>query len=859
LINKKSLVLKLYFLLVAAESFVVFRFLATLPSSSMDLAFTGYSFGRLVLFAGAAIPFLVSAAAFVIVNIFPFYLNKLVAFVDDFLGVKWKYIVTATLSTMLMCFGLVLLLTPLDRSMSYFAVMERIAPLVYFGGLLGAETLLAQFYWRNQRIYFQNLLQWRSLFVFTGISSIIIVIPVILVSVSGIGLKPEKYGWHTPGTPILFFQLLIAFLMQQFFLLLKKHIEAGNFTFYGAKLSFRFNVFVFIALWFIAFVVWQMEPLRKQSYFNPEPTPPNFQYYPYSDAAFYDRTAQSLSIGEGRNLKVVLRPLYVFFLDVLHMIGGQNYDLILTLQVLCLAVMPALVFLLTSLLGDQSAGILAAFLIIFREKNAIALTNILEVSHSKLLLSDLPTMALMILFIYCLVNWLRRPVVDYSLGIASGASFGLVVLVRSQSQLLLPVLLLGIVLVGGFEWKKGMQRILIFILGALIVVLPWVWRNYQVSGKPAVENTEFYIRLFAGGYSEPTDNVDVLPGESFDDYNKRIKSQIVQYFFNHPAEISRVYASYFIHNEISSVIYLPMSFEFYKLRSYIDHFPFWKEPYLDLSKGSGVMFFFTLALIVMGCAVAFERLGLLGLFPLLIHFTYSLSVVTARISGWRFILPVDWILQVYYCLGLMQVVAMGVSVIRNKARVISSDLSDERLSQDWVKVSFFQRKNYLVFTFFLVIGLSLPLIELWTPLRYPPLSDGELIKKLSLDEVQLDINKQVTNSELEYFLKTESNATILYGRALYPSYYKKGSFWGENSPNLLAASQFNRLQFDLIGSDDAFVFIPLEGIPQYFPHASDVLLVGCLQEESVRALIIKVDDRILTTYPWNGLSCSIVE
>jgi hypothetical protein len=317
-----------------------------------------------------------------------------------------------------------------------------------------------------------------------------------------------------------------------------------------------------LTLWLAAFVIWQAEPMRRQSYFTPAPTPPNFEYYPYSDAGFYDTLSQSILIGQGRTQEVILRPLYIFFLTVLHLIGGQDYSIILTLQTMLLALVPAFAFLLVSRMGSQSAGVLSALLLIFREKNSIALTNILEVSHSKLILSDLPTAALMLVMIYVLVNWLRKANTNYPLGVAAGAVFGLVVLVRSQAQLLLPILLLGIIFSGGFQLQKALQRSLIFALGLLIVVTPWVWRNYQVSGKPVVENTGFYIRMLAGGYAEPTDIVDQLPGETFEEYNARIKSQMIRYVLNHPLEVARVYSTYFIHNEICAVIYLPMSLGF---------------------------------------------------------------------------------------------------------------------------------------------------------------------------------------------------------------------------------------------------------------------------------------------------------
>jgi hypothetical protein len=73
------------------------------------------------------------------------------------------------------------------------------------------------------------------------------------------------------------------------------------------------------------------------------------------------------------------------------------------------------------------------------------------------------------------------------------------------------------------------------------------------------------------------------------------------------------------------------------------------------------------------------------------------------------------------------------------------------------------------------------------------------------------------------------------------------------------ASRFSRLQFNLIGPNRGFVFIPMQEPPQYFPHASDVFVIGCKQRNSLKALIIMVNDHIYNTSPWNGLTCSITE
>jgi hypothetical protein len=837
--------LKSYALLAVLESALAFYILSAVPSAAENAVIAGYSASRLLLLAGAALPLFVFGSILVATGLSATRLDRVTSFTDALLTEKWKRISVIAVSSLLSIVGIILLITPPARLGDFASFAERLAPLVHLGGLLGVQTLLGQFLWRGGKFHFQNLHQWKPIFTVVIILLALAAVVAVWAAWSGIGLKPEKYGWHRPGTPIPFSQVLIALFVSALFMFFKDRIK-------NISPSFKFEALIFLSLWLAAFLIWQAEPMRRQSYFTPAPTPPNFESYPYSDAGFYDTLSQNILIGQGRTLEVILRPLYIFFLTALHLISGQDYNLILTLQTMTLALMPPLAFLLVSRMGSQWAGILSALLLIFREKNSIALTNILEVSHSKLLLSDLPTTMLMLLMVYTLVNWLRRKDIHYPLGLVSGAAFGLVVLVRSQAQLLLPILLVGIVFSGGFQWRKALQRTAIFVLGLLIVVTPWVWRNYQVSGKPVVENTDFYIRMLAGGYVEPTGSVDRLPDESLDEYSARMKSQMVRYVLDHPLEIARVYSTYFIHNEISSVVYLPMSFRLYDLYSYVKQLPFWDGPYIDLGNSYGVMFFLTLGLIALGVGASFQRLGFLGLFPLLIHFTYSFSVVTARISGWRFILPVDWIPQVYYSIGLIQLIWMIASVIWNK-RATETEEADANTNP-----SFFQRRTYVAMAGFLIVGLSLPVMELSLPVRYPTLPPNDLIKDHAVT-LQLDDSEQVTASALKSFLETEPGAMVAYGRALYPSYYEEGYFWGESSPNLVAASRFNRLQFMLIGPDQGFTFIPVEEAPQYFPHAADVFVVGCRGDGFIRALLVKVNDQMLVSSTWHGLTCSEME
>jgi hypothetical protein len=693
------------------------------------------------------------------------------------------------------------------------------------------------------------------------VAGIIFLVSLALVW-SGLGIKPDLSGWHSPGTPLLFVQALFAALVGWSFVYWEKSLEkqlAGS-KFQWIR-SLKSEHFIGILLWLAAFVTWWREPLGERSYFAPAPTPPNFEYYPYSDAALYDGFSQSILIGAGRDAGLMLRPLYSFFLAFLHLLTHQKYESIVLLQIVFVAFIPVLVFLIASRLGNRPAGLIAAIALICREKNSIALTNIIEVSHSKLLLSDVPALALLLLFVLVFLVWLQDRD-NACKGIATGAVLGVVVLIRSQVMLLVPVVLGLIFIVGWGHVKKIIRHSLLFMLGLLLMVTPWIVRNYQVSGRLVVENTEYYIGYLASGYTDKPEEIRRRPGESSADYYDRMKLIIVTFMKEHPLELAHFYSSHFIHNEIESLIYLPMSFGLYDLRSYVRAMTFWDEPFGKLSVEMAFFLVLNLGLLSLGLGTAVYRYKFIGLMPLLIHFAYSLSIVPMRMSGWRLIMPVDWVPLLYYSIGLIQLGKMAVAVLSPKQ--VGSDPSEAKgqvVDTEPANKLNLKRAAISLAAFFLM-GLSFPLIEQLIPPRYPNIDAQQLVHRMPSQGLLLDDGSRVLPKDIQSFLNAQDGGVILYGRALYPSYYERGDYWGEEDAFNLTVREFQRLQFKLLDPERAGVYIPLQSPPQYFPHASDVLVIGCKDDSSniIRSLIVVINDQsVINSSPWTGLSCSMTK
>ncbi|MCC7117864.1 MAG: glycosyltransferase family 39 protein [Anaerolineales bacterium] len=824
--DRKNYLIRIFSASAFFEGVLVLLFLLDIPADAKNALFFGLSASRLAL-----VGFVFLTAAFC-AGLFLF-APRAAGAVDIFFSKPQNQTRTEVLTVFGAGLAALFLCLPAERL--GVALYQRLLPTVIFLLLLTIQTWVGQRLWLKQTLDFSQVLKNRGMFRTFAILLALTGLLSTWIAWSGIGMDREPSGWLSPGTPLLFQQVLFSVFIGFLFFIFRE------------KFNWKLDFTIGLLIWLFAGLWWWSQPLTRHGYFNPDPTPPNFEYYPYSDAQNYDLFAQNFLIGEGRKVGLTYRPLYSIFLAFLHALGGPGFERVLFLQVFTLALIPALVYALVSSLGGRAAGGMSAALIIFRESNSIALTNIIEVSHSKLIMSDVPTMLMMVGFIYFFVQWFRAKEERYVYGVLAGVFLGFSIYIRSQAQLLIPIALLGICWLEKFKWRVFFRKALIFLLGGLVVVAPWVWRNYQLSGRVLVEYLNFYTRFIASSYATSPQDVNLLPGETDEQYRTRVKGQVIAYIIERPAEVARFYSAYFIHNEVASLAFLPMSLKFETLYQYVETLGFWDAPYLGrVPLRFSFIFFATLALALLGLAAAIRNVGYLGWMPLLFHLGYSLSSVPVRQSGWRFILPVDWILLLYFCIGLAEFCFLCASVFLKLNPVAIEGLTDPTLR----KTSWRGVKPTLAF--FALLGLGIPWVEWRIPERYPAVEPGAVIREQFQAET-------VDASALKMFLETEPGAIVWSGRALYPAYYLTGEFWGESSPMLLEASRYNRLQFNLIGSRNAFVFLPLQQAPEYFPHAADVFIIGCQQKNSARALLVNVNGRVISADPWPGLNCSTSE
>ncbi len=669
----------------------------------------------------------------------------------------------------------------------------------------------------------------------------VMLVVVTLMAFTGLGLTPDRTGWDTPGAPLLNTQVLLAWLVA---------VCLAGLGFWAARRfgwrMTRLDVVIAIALWLAAVLLWSAQPLRP-THFSPGPGAPNWEVYPNSDAATVDIAAQSFLTGN-RLSDIIEKPLYGIFLVGLHAIAGQDYGAVVNTQILFLALFPVALYFIGAQLHHRFSGILIALLVILRELNTLALSNHILVSHSKLLMTDLPTAlglaALTLLALY----WLQRKLYSPRAALAMGAALGLLLLLRSQTLIYLPFLLLLVVvrIPGSWRspaaWRTRATLAGLVLLGFVLAAVPWMVRNGIRTGEFGYSQP-YQALYMARQYSLTPEEGD--PGfdvetTSVDQYVALGFARVRQFVLQHPGEVTRFITAHFLHNEVASFLALPARFdltgrlvEFYNLRpywpgreaqlwaeccsldAYIDTTPYWAGWDGVIPPDLAWPLALNMALVAIGIGAAWRKLGWLALIPLGIHLLYSASTALARVSGWRLILPADWVLILFYALGIGQVSLWA-------ARYLFGFSANTPALQPASKPTRLALNRGLLWAVALALlaGSFIPVAELLVPDRYASLDAAAALQRLQASPV-------VAASGLDpaAFL-AQPGARLYWGRALYPRHQTAATPAEITAGDGLA---FNHTEFRLVGPH-GHLLMALPGGVRPFPNAVDVVVLGCQQK-----------------------------
>ena len=252
-----------------------------------------------------------------------------------------------------------------------------------------------------------------------------------------------------------------------------------------------------------------------RSYFAPGPYPPNYVYYPFSDAEAHDLGAQYVLIGQGlNNNQYHDKPFYMLFLTVLHILAGQNYLPVVQLQAVILALFPAILYLIGKLVHSRTAGLLVGIFVVLQQTNSIAATLLIQVSHSRLMMTEFPTAFGIALLSLVLIYWIKHPRESSIAPMLAGGILGALILTRTNPLFLVPFVILLIILSFGRHWKKWLVASTLLLAGIMLVIGPWFFANRTPEGRFFIE--EKIGAVFTTRYddTESTSNSGSSPSES---------------------------------------------------------------------------------------------------------------------------------------------------------------------------------------------------------------------------------------------------------------------------------------------------------------------------------------------------------
>ncbi|MCP4143104.1 MAG: hypothetical protein GY755_22930 [Chloroflexi bacterium] len=686
------------------------------------------------------------------------------------------------------------------RFLPYF---ERAKPLGLYIIVLGIQLSLWLLFLRK------GFHRRKENFTPTAIAFAILLALFAFVAISRIGLIPDTAYWSEPGIAIQGWQFALALILGFLTLLL------------SFKLSLKKSDTIFaLLIWGIAIAIWWSVPMDvlKSSFYAPFAYPLG-KPLPYSDAGFYDYLSQGLLLGNGFLSPIPPRPLYLVFLTGLRaLVGINDYDKIMLGQTIVYALFPVVLYFLGKNLHSRAAGITIAFFGIFREWTNLLVSSQTRVSNSRTTLTDLPTALLLGLVALVVIYWLKNRSNKRILPFISGGLFGMLLLLRTQSMLILPFILLLALLIFLPNWKNWIRVSIIFIFGVALSISPWLTRNARLTGKITFDDPS-QLAVLANQY-KATDNLST----EFDHENESVSNSVLGFALQNPAYVANFIATHFLATEINGLFALPNIEPFNGFQEPPN--VYWTNWDGHLSSANQFLVVFYLAIIALGIGASWKKLKWVGLVPLAFSLGYAFSNGVARFSGWRYDFPADWIAYFYFGIGFAELLFILASFFGLKAD--KKDETPVQLSNSpsspwqWILASFL----------FLSIGFSPLVLEKNIPAHFEPLSKEEFIATVSAN-----------SAEIEPFMAQE-NTNILMGRLIYPRFFSRGSgIYSANPWPAYAEQDFARMGFVLINERNTQVLFPVKHMPVEFPNGVDVILLGCQKDRYLEARAVYVMER----------------
>jgi hypothetical protein len=732
--------------------------------------------------------------------------------------------------------------TPLSRFNHSLNYVNSSRPLLLLGILISVQIIiyLLSLDSKGKVVLIHKFLnQNKSVLMRWGGILILLMMVWAYIAITKVGLlKHAEDYWYEAGVPVLGLQLLAALTIGIVFVIIEKNWRKLS------TISFQVEIAIFAMIWIIGGALWAQTSLPN-GYFNPGPYPPTYETYPFSDAARYDLMSQYALIGQGVNDgRSYNRPAYPAFLVFIHILSGQNYDKNMQLQAAIFGIFPALIYLIVRLLSNRGAGIATAAVIIMRGINGIEATNILNLANQKQMLTDFPTAIGVGAILFLCLLWIRKPSKLW-IPLLAGGLFSMTLYVRQTILGILPIILVLPAFHKGYSRKIQAAMVGIFLLGIFALSIPQEFKSiinsphytYPATIKkiisvinsryPQVQKNTHRINT-----NDTTQATPTTPEEGLSDGEISI-TQIAQNDFD-------IIGNHFFHNVIASILVLPNSFTFNDLKGTLKgenslwvvnwdgHLTF--EQYLLL--------FINILLIGLGISASIRSYGLSGLLPVFFFVGYNFTDALGQTSGGRYIVPADWIIIVYFVIGLFQVCLWFLYPSDGGNSTAFGDLVP--LDENGPQALSGLRGMFASILLLFFAGMFLIIPDYIFTRKFENLNKNQLVQDIARYDL---LDKQ---AYIEKILDSR-NGIVVMGQIMYPRYYLAGS--GEISYYYpYKPLDYSRLAFYLIGDDGTKNVLLAGSLPKGLTNTSSAIIVGCRERNYIDAAVIVLTEPVQRVY-----------
>ena len=823
-----------------------------IPSEAGNQWFLGFSLTRFILLIFL---FLITAFFLLIGSIFShtgFVFDKYLSVYQNHKDLIVSFLSLAFVSNLL------LLVIPSYQLSSFGSYLKPLQPILILCVLISVESLIFIRIYRNPQI----ILNARAFFKHEGANRKYIVLFFIILgsfftlwllfSFTGFGVRGDLLHWNEVGVPLLNSQIVFCAILFIIGVISVKTIQKHS---NAIQTHFKWiDLFLIISLFTVALILWTSTS-SERGYLSPGPYPPDYVIYPYSDAATWDLNAQFALIGQGfANGNMYMDHLgYSAFLAILHLMVGQDMNRVVGLQIIVFAIFPIFLFLVGKAIHSRLAGFAIALLAIFHQVNSIDSGKWFGTSHAKLLMTEFPAAVLFSILTAILI--FRELAEEYSkkwFDIAIGGILAMLIMLRFNALLLPFTIVFWLLIIEKWNWHRWLRSTLTLFLSILLILSPWMFLSWKAIGTPLffmgkasmLTNPNFRQNLTVdsdGGNTSVNDGKSkVTPiNNDIGKANRNLSGVTTSTLGKTGYSI----LSHFSHNIISSVLILPLSFQLHDLQRLVfssDSLWYGKNtPWNgNLTYIQRFLLAVNLTIIALGLTVAWKKVGVVCFTPLMIFLSYNFSTAIARTSGGRYLVPVNWIVILYYAIGLVSILTLLVNFLFQ----IQID-SDNLIKSGEIN----PRILILSFLTCFLFMISVVFLHTMIPQRFKSIQNGEVLPKMTelLGSVDAYPISEIKN------LLTNPDIVVLQGLSLFPRFYYPGEGETNATKDAYEKRDYSRFVFELIGINGRNqIILPLLQPPSSFPNGTEVFVFGKLvnqegiwQQYIMSELVIGIENK----------------